>query len=252
MREKAVIVFDLYGTLLSTESIAHELSKLFGTDRAKSIAALWRRYQLEYTWRINSMGEYKNFSEITRSSLGHALAEHDLAISTEQANHLMKSYDSLHVFSEIPSALKVLGQNSHLVEAYVFSNGTEEMVSNSVKLSPDLGPHADIFKSLVTVDTLQVYKPDVGVYEHLLRAVGREGSKNRTWLVSADPFDVVGSKSAGLKSAWIDRAGKGWMDRLDEMLPPSIIAKGVDEAVKSIVAWEEKTVAAAAATAAES
>ena len=52
-----IIAFDLYGTLLSTESIAQELAKLFGDERARVIAALWRRYQLEYTWRINSMGE---------------------------------------------------------------------------------------------------------------------------------------------------------------------------------------------------
>ena len=56
MAEKTVIAFDLYGTLLSTESIAKHLAGLFGADVAKTVAAQWRRYQLEYTWRINSMG----------------------------------------------------------------------------------------------------------------------------------------------------------------------------------------------------
>jgi 2-haloacid dehalogenase len=56
MAEKTVIAFDLYGTLLSTESIADELAKLFGEARAPTLAATWRRYQLEYTWRLNSMG----------------------------------------------------------------------------------------------------------------------------------------------------------------------------------------------------
>lgn len=54
---KIVIAFDLYGTLLSTESIAHELAKLYGEQQAKTLAALWRQLQLEYTWRINCMGE---------------------------------------------------------------------------------------------------------------------------------------------------------------------------------------------------
>lgn len=53
---KTIVAFDLYGTLLSTESIAEELAKLFDEDKAASVATLWRRYQLEYTWRINSMG----------------------------------------------------------------------------------------------------------------------------------------------------------------------------------------------------
>lgn len=38
-----VIAFDLYGTLLSTESIAKELATHFGDEKAQSIAALWRR-----------------------------------------------------------------------------------------------------------------------------------------------------------------------------------------------------------------
>ena len=62
--KKAVIAFDLYGTLLSTESIAQELAGVVGPENAQPVAALWRRYQLEYTWRINSMGR----------NLGHQLA----------------------------------------------------------------------------------------------------------------------------------------------------------------------------------
>lgn len=53
---KIVVAFDLYGTLLSTESISDELTKIFGADAAPGLAALWRRYQLEYSWRITCMG----------------------------------------------------------------------------------------------------------------------------------------------------------------------------------------------------
>lgn len=52
-----IVAFDLYGTLLSTDSIVKQLEKHFENAKAKSISALWRRYQLEYTWRLNSMGE---------------------------------------------------------------------------------------------------------------------------------------------------------------------------------------------------
>ena len=53
--KETVLAFDVYGTLLSTESIADQLSAHFGAEKAKSIAAKWRLYQLEYTWRLNSM-----------------------------------------------------------------------------------------------------------------------------------------------------------------------------------------------------
>src|SRR4051812_2189417 len=101
MAPSKVIAFDLFGTLLSTESIHAELGKLLGVgdDKSKSIAAAWRRYQLEYTWRINSMGEtpplhpsltfaqtnrgaglYWNFSQITRAALYHAVDEAGLSL----------------------------------------------------------------------------------------------------------------------------------------------------------------------------
>lgn len=39
-----MIAFDLYGTLLSTESIAYGLATYFGDVKAQPIAALWRRF----------------------------------------------------------------------------------------------------------------------------------------------------------------------------------------------------------------
>lgn len=49
------VAFDLYDTLLSTASISKDLANFL--EIAKSLALLWRRYQLEYTWRLNSLGE---------------------------------------------------------------------------------------------------------------------------------------------------------------------------------------------------
>jgi 2-haloacid dehalogenase len=64
-----VVAFDLYGTLLSTASIAKELAAHFGQDKADSIAAVWRKYQLEYTWRLNSMSIYLSFFILGGQSL---------------------------------------------------------------------------------------------------------------------------------------------------------------------------------------
>jgi 2-haloacid dehalogenase len=223
--------------LLSTESIAQELAQHFGDEAARALAAQWRRYQLEYTWRINSMGEYKPFSEITRGALNHALAESGQTLADSAKDKLMKAYDSLNVFPEIPRAMELLEQRSEDVDAYIFSNGTDEMVGNSVNSSPDLSPYAGRFKSLVTVHGLKVFKPDRRTYTHLVEQTGKSGDAGNVWVVSANPFDVVGAKAAGLKAAWIDRASKGWIDRLDEVRVPTIIAEGVDEAIQAILKY---------------
>jgi hypothetical protein len=55
--KRLVIAFDLYGTLLSTESIGKEVAELVGSEeKGARIAVTWRKYQLEYSWRLNSMG----------------------------------------------------------------------------------------------------------------------------------------------------------------------------------------------------
>ena len=59
--KKLVLAFDLYGTILSTESIAKKLAEHFGDEKAQVISTSWRRYQLEYTWRLNSMGRFIYF-----------------------------------------------------------------------------------------------------------------------------------------------------------------------------------------------
>ncbi|KAI0425757.1 haloacid dehalogenase [Xylaria sp. FL1042] len=235
--KKIVIAFDLYGTLLSTESIADELARIYGGDKAQSLAALWRRYQLEYTWRINSMGQYRTFSEITRSALTHAVVEHGLTLAAHDAEKLMTAYDALHVFPEIPAAMRLLQQHKEAVDAYIFSNGTDEMVGNSIQTSPELGPHADLFQSLVTVDSLKCFKPDPRTYAHLVEQSGKKGHLGDVWVVSANPFDVVGAKAAGLKTVFIDRPGRGWIDRLDEMHMPSLIAGSVEQAIQFVLEY---------------
>jgi 2-haloacid dehalogenase len=55
--KKIVLAIDVYGTLLSTASIGAQLSATYGPLAGPNIAAQWRRYQLEYTWRLNSMGQ---------------------------------------------------------------------------------------------------------------------------------------------------------------------------------------------------
>ncbi|KIW28506.1 haloacid dehalogenase, type II [Cladophialophora immunda] len=221
---EVVVAFDLYGTLLSTESIAKELASHFGQEKAASIAAVWRKYQLEYTWRLNSMKQYQDFSDVTRKSLLHALAEHGLSLTTAQSDKLMEAYDSLSTFPDVNPALKRLENNPN-IKCVVFSNGTKAMVSNSVNKSHDL--NSSVFKDLVTVDAVRVFKPAPEVYNYLAQQVNKVGEEDKLWLVSGNPFDVVGARSVGMQAAWVDRPGNGWQDRLGQ--GPTVVVRSLEE-----------------------
>lgn len=148
----------------------------------------------------------------------------------------MRAYDSLSIFPDVAPALTSLSKQSH-IHPVVFSNGTHDMVSASVNKSPDLAPHAAVFKDIIVVEAVKRYKPDPNVYYHLAEKVGVERSEmGRMWLVSGNPFDVVGARLVGMQACWVDRAGNGWQDELveGEKGRPSAIVKSLEEVVEVV------------------
>lgn len=238
MPPNIVLAFDVYGTLLSTASIATKLATHFGDEKAKTIAVAWRRYQLEYTWRSNSMGIYIDFSRYTRRALTHALAESDVSLDDDQAEQMMTAYDSLSTFPDVEPMLQKLKAASDVVQKRViFSNGTHAMVSSSVQNSPDLSPHASIFEEIVTVDDVRKFKPAMETYLHLAEKVGKDQlvkeQMGDIWLVSGNPFDIVGGRAVGMNAIFVDREGRGFRDN---MMPgtwngPTEIVRSLEEVV---------------------
>lgn len=162
----------------------------------------------------------------------HALSEAVVQLEEEQIKQLMDQYDHLSTFPDVTAALQDLNTRSD-IKSVIFSNGTKEMVSNSVFRSQSLSPHAELFADLVTVDAVQKFKPAPEVYEHL--ATSTSTKMEDIWLVTANPFDVVGATQCGIKAAWLDRHGRGWEDAAAPALRPRIIGKSLDEVIKAIL-----------------
>ncbi|KAF2459513.1 HAD-like domain-containing protein [Lineolata rhizophorae] len=270
-KRNIVLAFDVYGTLLSTASIAQKLGEFLGDDaKAKHIAAEWRKYQLEYTWRLNSMNQYLPFSTVTARALRHALAEAGAPLPPSATASLLTAYDALAPFPDALAGLDALraangngnddddddgGAPTLRFAALAFSNGTRAMVESSLAAAPGLAPRAaGLLRRVVVVDdgggAGPRYKPAPEAYEACLRAVGvgggeegeeekevegRPRSRADVWLVSGNPFDVVGARAAGMNACWVDRAGTGWVDGLaEEGMGPEVVVRGLDEVVGKV------------------
>ena len=150
----------------------------------------------------------------------------------------MGAYNGLDTFPDVAAAMQLLSETASL-DPWVFSNGTVSMITSSIKSSPLLAQAGGVFQAskVISVDPLQVFKPHPRTYEHLVKTTGMEAHRDRVWLVSSNPFDAVGAVAAGLKCAWVDRAGQGWVDGLGHALgnKPTVVVRGVDEAVKEIL-----------------
>lgn len=117
------------------------------------------------------------------------------------------------------------------------------MVTNSVTKSPDLKNHADVFKDIVTVEDVKKYKPATEVYHHLAEKVGVDPmdpkALQRVWVISGNPFDIVGARAFGMNSIWVNRKGEklGWQDGLveGEKGRPTEVVCQLHEAVTTVM-----------------
>lgn len=179
-----------------------------------------------------------------------------MPLSTEAVAALQRSYDALSVYGDVEQGLRQLEserrEGGRDVRCFIFSNGTAAAVSASVASSPTLSRYAAVFeKPPLSVEAVGAFKPASAVYDHLVAeaTASRSGSGGSggdgavgvddVWLVTANPFDVVGARASGIKVVWIDRAGTGWIDRLGEVIGtdigPTHIEAGVHEAVLRIL-----------------
>jgi 2-haloacid dehalogenase len=149
----------------------------------------------------------------------------------------MKAYDSLSIFQDVGPTLDKLSSHPD-IECVVFSNGTKTMVSNSVNKSGELSPYASVFRNLITVDFVRSFKPAPEVYKYLAQRVDKVGKEDEMWLVSGNPFDVVGARAMGMQAAWVDRAGNGWQDMLGG--EPTVVVRSLEEVPDAVAKYASK------------
>ncbi|KLO18293.1 haloacid dehalogenase [Schizopora paradoxa] len=217
---KYVLAFDIYGTLLDTSKVGGDLASTFALEeeRAADISALWRRYQLEYTWRLNSMNKYEPFDVVTKKALTHALSESGIKFLEEDVEKLMISYNSLQ-WCEM-----FCGRRQHELTIH---HASKSSFPDVVEMLQDLKALKEI-DVVVFSNAVQKYKPAPEVYHGLVEAVGKAGNAQDVFLVSGNPFDVTGALASGFRAIWVDRGKKGWIDQLGGQAP-TVIVHGLDQ-----------------------
>lgn len=190
-------------------------------------------------------GIYRPFHELTLFSFRHACTDAGITLSEDDESRIMAAYNGLASFPDADKGLITVSSNLSKLDAWVFSNGTRAMVASSLNTSPSLTSPATAAgilepgskEKIVSIDDeVKVYKPDPRTYSHMIQIAGA-ATPGDVWLVSSNPFDALGAVSAGMKSAWVDRKGHGWVDGLAGALgkKPTVVVKGVDEAIDEIL-----------------
>jgi 2-haloacid dehalogenase len=218
-----VLAFDVYGTLIDPLHMEEHLRAFFG-ERAKEAAELWRGKQLEYSFRRALMRQYQNFDVCTAQALRFVCGQLSVPLDDGTVQNLLDKYLQLPAYDDVPAALLELEAGGFQLVAC--SNGTQKSLGKLLERAGIL-PR---FREIVSVDPLHTFKPDPAVYDHLVARV--RAKKETIFLISSNPFDVIGAKACGLRSAWVRRDPKKVFDPWE--FESDLIVSGLEQLAEQL------------------
>ncbi|HWL24564.1 MAG TPA: haloacid dehalogenase type II [Ureibacillus sp.] len=214
------IIFDAYGTLFDVHTVIEKCEQFF-PEKGRQISEIWRQKQLEYTWLRSLMERYEDFWTVTYEALTFALKELELESNEEIRTTLLNEYLRLNPYPEVPKALEELKDR----DLAILSNGSPDMLNSMVE-NANL---TDVFKDVISVDELKIYKPFMGVYQLGVAKLGV--NKEETLFITSNPWDASGAKTFGFQVCWINRFNK----HFDELgVQPDMVIRNLEELVDKI------------------
>lgn len=82
-----------------------------------------------------------------------------------------------------------------------------------------------LLDKVVSADEMKTLKPDPALYAHAMRRL--KHGDGAFWLVSSNPFDIIGAKTAGLRTAWVRRNAAVMFDPWS--VEPDLVVPGLDQ-----------------------
>lgn len=190
-------VFDAYGTLFDVHAAVRRHAGEIGPD-GQMLSEIWRAKQLEYSWTLSLMGEYRDFWELTERALDVAFAR---VPSADKAlrQPLLDAYWQLDCYPEVPKVLKALKAGG--ARLAILSNGSPAMLESAVKNAA----LDTILDDIVSVERIRRYKPHPDVYEMI--TTQWRLYPDAVSFQSSNRWDVAGAARFGFRTIWINRAG---------------------------------------------
>lgn len=194
----AVVILDVNETLSDMGGL-EPLFERIGLRRAA--VATWFASTLRDGIALTAAGGYADFAAVARATLATMLAandgdggDHDQAI-----DDVLAAIGKLHAQTDVAPGLARLHDAG--VRIVALTNGS---ASNAVGLLERAGA-ADLVEQVMSVDEVGRWKPAPETYHYAVARCAVEPAE--AMLVAVHPWDVDGAKRAGLRAAWINRAG---------------------------------------------
>jgi 2-haloacid dehalogenase len=198
-----VCMFDQYGTVVDMQGGLTAIATPFLQAKGwrgdpNAFVTWWRRTHFENSM-IDALlhREHTPYREIGHRAVAHVMDRAGISHTKEEVRHLVGEIEKLKPFPEVPAALAKLHTKYRLV---VLSNGDPDMLEAAKQY------HQIPFDRVISVAEAGSFKPHVATYNKAGELLGLK--MDQVLFVANHAFDCIGAKSAGMRTAFIDRRSR--------------------------------------------
>ncbi|MEC3978264.1 haloacid dehalogenase type II [Amycolatopsis sp. H20-H5] len=200
-----VLAFDIFGTTVDWRASIAEHVRAVAADRgaeldAGAFADAWRDHYLPSMALVRSGSlPWTSLDELHRRSLDELLDQFAVASSFDEAarRRLVRAWHDLRPWPEAGAGLERL-RSGYVTVA--LSNGGFALLTRLVKKA------GLRFDAILSAELARQYKPSPEPYQTAARLL--DVQPERILMVASHNWDLAGARQAGLRTAFVERAGE--------------------------------------------
>ena len=200
-RDIKVITFDQYGTVVDMQKDLTEKARPFlenkGWDgEAHQFVTWWRRTHFENSM-IDALCDrgHTPYRQVGHRAVSHVMDRAGIAYTQDEVAFLVSQIETLKPFPDVIEALERLRKKGFKLA--ILSNGDRDMLEAA---KPHIGFQ---FDETISVQEAGYFKPHWKSYAKAEEILDEE--RTAILFVANHPFDCVGAKAFGMRTAFIDR-----------------------------------------------
>ncbi len=220
---KQLLIFDAYGTLISTGNGSIEATKKILSLQEKEIDAKafykdWKKYHRKHLDEANATS-FLSEADIFTKDL-EALYK-DYQINRPAKTDVQIMLDSLENRIVFPKVIEAINQLREKYRVVIGSTTDTEPLLNNMKLN-NL-----VVDKVYTSEMINKYKPDKFFYQYILQHEGYEPT-DTIFIGDSMTDDIAGPKSIGIKTILVDRLNKL---NSSEPVQPDFVVRDIREII---------------------
>ncbi|WP_289366767.1 haloacid dehalogenase type II [Pantoea stewartii] len=196
-KDTHTLFFDVNETLLDTAPLKACVVRRLGNKPERAEA--WFTSLLHYSLVESVTGSWHSFGDIAEAVL-QMTAERYGITPLPDATSLADALSAMPAFPDVADGLSAL--KSHGLTLVALTNSSQALAEKQLSQAG----LSSFFSRVLSVESLQVYKPDLRVYRWAMDEMKQPATS--CMMVAAHGWDVGGAKRAGMKTAFIARPGQ--------------------------------------------